>query len=135
MSATNIDVITGALRDLGVISEIQTPSAEQGSHALSELNDMMMEWEEDSLKMGWFEQTLTSDTCPIPAAFKSGVQASLAARLAPNYGATVSAELAAKIISGMQTIHRALIKAPIADLTNRPQGSAGYGWGYDITRG
>lgn len=135
MSYTNSDIITAALRDLCVISEIQTPSAEQASHALAELNDLMAELEEDGLKMGWFEQTTTSDPFPVPAPFKSGIAASLAARLAPNYGATVSIELAAKLDNGMSVIKRALIKAPEVDLLNRPVGSGNYGTGYDITRG
>ncbi|MFM2115592.1 MAG: hypothetical protein RI908_1333, partial [Actinomycetota bacterium] len=39
--ATNLEIITDALRELNVISEIDTPSAEQGAHALRKLNDLL----------------------------------------------------------------------------------------------
>jgi hypothetical protein len=124
VSITNIDLIADALRELTVISEIQTPSAEQGAHALRKLNQMMAELEESGIRLEYFEQTLTSDTCPIPAYAEHGLTCLLAARLASNYGATVSTELAASIISGMETITRTAVTAalPTGKMLNRPCG-------------
>lgn len=133
---TNIDLIADALRELSVISEIETPSAEQGAHALRKLNQMMAELEESGIRLEYFEQTLTSDTCPIPAYAESGITCLLAARLAPNYGATVSTELASSIISGMETITRTAVSAalPVNRMLNRPCGE-GDGYFRDITQG
>ena len=63
---TNTQVITRALREINVINEVQAPTAEQGAQALSKLNSLMEAWKEDSLDVGYFEQSTTSDTCPIP---------------------------------------------------------------------
>jgi len=127
MSITNTDLIADALRELGVISEIQTPSAEQGAHALRKLNQMMFEWAENGLDLGYFEQQTQSDTCPIPQYAENGVTCQLALRLASNYGQTVSQELAASAIAGYETICRSLmnLKIPEVDLTNRPRGRNG----------
>lgn len=127
MSLTNIDLIGDALRELAVISEIQTPSAEQGAHALRKLNQMMARWEEDGIRLEYFPQTVSSDTCPIPPYAEDGVTTNLAVKLAPNYGATVSMELAAAAMSGYDTICRTAVSAalPVNNLTNRPQGTSG----------
>lgn len=128
MSLTNIDLIGDALRELAVISEIQTPSAEQGAHALRKLNQMMAEWEESGLKLDYFPQTVTSDTCPIPSYAENGVTCQLAIRLASNYGAQVSMELAASAISGYETICRSLVTLalPVGQMLNRPCAEGDY---------
>ena len=41
MAITNLKVIEDALRDINVISEIDSASFEQGSYALRKLNQMM----------------------------------------------------------------------------------------------
>lgn len=124
MSITNIDLIADALRELGVISEIATPSAEQGAHALRKLNQMMAEWKEAGLDLQYFPQTLTSDVCPIPAYAENGVSCMLATRLAANYGAQVSIELAASATAGYDTIVRTAVSAvlPVGRMVNRPRG-------------
>lgn len=124
MSVTNIDLIGDALRELVVISEIATPSAEQGAHALRQLNQMMAEWREQGINLQYFRQTVTSDVCPIPEYAESGVTANLAVRLAPNYGAEVSIALAAKAMSGYETILRTAVTAalPVGRMLNRPCG-------------
>jgi hypothetical protein len=124
MSITNIDLIADSLRELGVITEIQTPSAEQGAHALRKLNQMMAEWEESGVRLEYFEQTSTGATCPIPAYAENGVICMLATRLASNYGAQVSIELAASATVGHDTIVRTAVSAalPVGRMLNRPCG-------------
>jgi len=123
MSITNIDLITRSLQKLTVISEIETPSAEQGADALMELNQMMAEWEEGGRRLDYFEQSLTSDVCPIPAHAASVVICALAVRLAADYGATVSQELAAQLVAGEERLLRilALRNLSEADMSNRPR--------------
>ena len=87
---TVIDLIKDALMDIGVIGESETPSAEQGVHALRKLNQMMEAWEESGVKLGWYEQADTSDTAPLPPYAESGVTSKLAIALAPSYGGAAS---------------------------------------------
>ena len=103
---TNLELITGALRKLNVINEIETPSAEQGAKCLEALNDMMEQWEENDIKLQYFAQSQTSATFPCPAYANTGVRAALAIRVAVDFGATVSIELAAEYDSGYSTICR-----------------------------
>ena len=89
--ATNLDLITDALLELGVINESETPSAEQGQHALSKLNRMLEEWEElRGIRLGWCEQTDISNTAPLPPYAERGVTLRLAIALAPSYGGAAS---------------------------------------------
>jgi hypothetical protein len=110
---TIIELITGALRKLNVINEIETPSAEQGAKCLEALNDMMEQWEENDINLQYYPQTTTSATFPCPAYANVGVRAALAIRVAADFGATVSVELAAEYDSGYSTICR---KAAIRQL-------------------
>ena len=130
MSYTNIDLIGDALRELGVISEVETASAEQGAHALRKLNQMMAEWGPLADYLGWFRQSLTSDNAPLTEDYEGIVMVALATRLAPNYGATVSSELGAQLEAGWNRLLRAyaLANLPEADLSNRPR-ATGSPWG------
>lgn len=136
MSITNADLIADALRELTVISEIQTPSAEQYAHALRKLNQMMAKWLEDGIEIGYYPQTLASDTCPIPDYAESGVTKELAIECASNYGATVSQELGATAASAYDTILRTSMNArlPVGKMANRPA-ATGDGRLWDITTG
>jgi hypothetical protein len=133
---TNADLIADALRELTVISEIQTPSAEQFAHALRKLNQMMAKWLEDGIEIGYYPQTLASDTCPIPDYAESGVTLALAISCASNYGATVSQELGATAASAYDTILRTSMNArlPVGKMANRPA-ATGDGRLWDITNG
>lgn len=133
--ATNIQIISDALLDLGVINESETPSAEQGSHALRKLNEMLEAWEEDGVRLGWCEQTDTSADSPLYPYAIRGVVASLAVELAPSYGgaASITPALSVKLEQGMALIYRkaALKNLKPLRMTNMPMGEAGR-HGYDI---
>ena len=124
MSITNSDVVTDALRELGVVSETDSPSAEQGASALRKLNQMLEGWKESGIDLGYFAQTTLSDTCPIPAYAELGVTLALAARLAGSYGVALSAETATSLDSAYSVILRSAMNAalPEADMSNRPFG-------------
>ena len=65
--ATNLEIIENALREINVISEIDSASAEQGTHGLRKLNEMLAEWQEaKDFDIGWFDQGDTGDTFPLP---------------------------------------------------------------------
>ena len=123
---TNADLIADAMRELNVISEIQTPSAEQYAHALRKLNQMMAKWLEDGIEIGFYPQSSASDVCPIPDYAENGVTLALAISCASNYGATVSPELGATAATAFDTILRTSINArlPVGRMLNRPCGPA-----------
>ncbi len=135
---TNIDLITRALLKIGVINESETPSAEQGMDALTELNQMLEEWEETGIHLGWCEQTSTADTTPLPPYAERGVTLSLALALAPSYGgaASVSDQLVIDHRSAMSVIERkaALKNLKPRDSRNMPSAEGG-GYGYNIITG
>lgn len=85
---TNITFITDALKLLGVIAETQTASPEQGDTGLRRFNQMMERLTEDSINLGWFEQTSTTDTAPLPQWAEQGVTSKLAQALQPLYPAS-----------------------------------------------
>jgi tail accessory factor len=134
MSITNADLIADALRELNVISEIQTPSAEQYAHALRKLNQMMARWLEDGIDLGYFPQTSPSDDCPVNDYAELGVTLNLAIAVASNYGATVSPELGISAENGYATILRTAMNAalPVNEMLTRPR-SSGDGYMLDIT--
>lgn len=140
MSYTNNDLIADSLREIGVITEIQTPSAEQGAHSLRKFNQLMAEYgalDGFDLILQWFEQTSLSDACPLADDLRGGVTALLATRLAPNYGASVSIELAAAAAAGHDHLCRLAVKAALQahTLVNRPDGEALNGSGFNILTG
>lgn len=132
--ATNLEIITDALREINVISEIDSPSAEQGAHALRKLNELMAS--EEEIELGYFAQSSTTDTCPIPRWSERGVKAKLALEVASTYGATVSAELASKLDEAWGVIVRKAMveKLRERDMTSMPLGESHYQT-WDITSG
>lgn len=135
---TNIDIITRALLKLGIINESETPSAEQGADALTELNQLMEEWDEAGIKLGWCEQTDTSATAPLPPYAERGVTLRLALALAPSYGgaASVTPALIGDAEDSLKKLQRkVLLKGIVArDSRNMPQSEVP-GTSFNITTG
>ena len=125
---TNLTVIEDALRDINVIAEIDSASAEQGEFCLRRLNQMMEVWKENSKDIGYFAQTSTTDTIPIPDWAELGVTATLAIAIAPTYGATVSQELIAiaQTTEGM-ILRKSLVENLTgANMDHMPRGAGKY---------
>jgi hypothetical protein len=133
---TNLTIIEDALRDINVISEIDSASAEQGQFCLRRLNQMMEVWKEEDIDFGWFAQTSTTDTIPVPDWAELGVTATLAIACAPNYGASISAELAAIADVTVNAIKRKSLSEKLvnADMSFLPAG-AGRGVRHNIITG
>lgn len=135
---TIIQLISDSLLDLGVINESETPSPEQGFHALRKLNEMLEAWEEESIRLGWCEQSTTTGDAPLPPYALRGVTAALAIELAPSYGgaASITPALTAKLEAGMALIHRKAALKNLKPLQTAIARGEGYGAGdYDITTG
>lgn len=134
--ATNLEVIGDSLRELGVISETETPSAEQGTHGLRKLNDLLEAWTEDGIELGYFAQSLTADDCPVPNWALRAVKLCLAPEIATAYGAKVSPELGVKIDEAYSALLRKVLVEglPEANMDHLPFGSGSLGRTFDITR-
>lgn len=136
--STNLQIITDCLRALNVIDETETPSAEQGAHCLRQMNQMLATWKDaDGIDLGYFSQTSTAATCPIPEWAETGVYGKLALRVAKQFGASVSVETAALADEGYSTILRTLVNQAreISDMSHLPRGSGRFGAGFDINTG
>lgn len=132
---TNAELIDSALRELNVISEVETASAEQGKYCLRRLNQMMNLWRETKdIDLGYFNQDSTTAELPVPEWAEIAVELGLAIAVASKYGATVSVELAGvaqSSISGVQT--RLMVDAKKGvDMSYLPVGSGHYGRGNNI---
>lgn len=125
---TNLTIIEDALRDIDVISEIESASAEQGSFCLRRLNQMMELWKEHDIDIGWFSQSSTADTIPVPDWAELGVISSLAIAIAPTYSASISLELAAIAEVSAGTILRKSLSEKLtgASMSHLPVGAGKY---------
>jgi hypothetical protein len=132
---TNISLIQDSLRLLGVISEIESPSAEQGSHALGRLNRLMEDIREVGVELGWFEQSSTTATAPIPKWAERGIISKLTQDL---YATYPSGNLVNWVLddnqNGYGTILRKalLAKNKQVDMRHMPAGEGRYRSGVSI---
>ncbi len=84
--STNLTIIRDALGLLGVLAEVETPSAEQGEHGLRILNEMMEQWRVDGVEVGQWPQNSVNDESPLGQYTLPAVKYQLAAALGPYYG-------------------------------------------------
>lgn len=128
MALTNVQIIGDALRLIGIIAETETPSAEQGEVGLRKLNQMMEAWEEEGVRLGYFAQSSTTDTCPIPAWAEKAVTGMLAVDLVTAFpGAEIGPAQAKSIDDGYQAMLRKFTQPEHADMRGLS------GSRYDIT--
>lgn len=132
---TNNEVLAAALRKINVIAEGQTISGEQGLTCLPILNDMIEEWSERDIALGYFAQSDATATCPIPAWAERAVKANLAIAAAPAYSAPVSPDVVVEADQTFRAIQRKCMveKLRSADMSNMPRGSGHVGSGWNIT--
>lgn len=88
--ATNLDIVTAALRFAGVIAETETPSAEQGASSLAMLSGMLIQWQAEGIVANVVPQTDLAGTFPLEQDRELGTKACLAVLIAPIYGRDVS---------------------------------------------
>ncbi len=130
--ATNLDVITDALRKANIINVRQTPSGTQGANGLTLLNDMMSDWQEDGIELGFFPQTSLSATIPVEDKHLRGIKANLARAEAADHGI----ELSSEAVRIAELTHARLAKSTTeefsTDFSHMPGGSRGR---YNINNG
>ena len=134
MSSTNLQLINRALREINVIAENEAASSEQGSQCLVKLNNMLELWKEVGIDFGWYEQSSTSGTAPVPDYAELAVVNNLAIICAPQYGASVSLELAGAADRSYRMLLAKSQREALdnVDMSHMPGGSGRFGSGYDI---
>jgi hypothetical protein len=134
MSVTNAKLIEGALRDISVLGETDTASAEQGAIGLERLNQLMASLAAEDIEIGYFAQTTSAltDACPIPAWAERGIRSRLARELLTAYpGGSLSEAMLDDEQNGFSTIRRICVQQRLRPLDYSALG-AGSGR-YDIT--
>jgi hypothetical protein len=84
-----LDIVTDSLRQIGIIGESETPSADQGQDAVTRLNDLMASLAEDDIDLGWNPKDTTGDAAVLPLGEVPVIKALLAINLAGEYGVEV----------------------------------------------
>ena len=92
---TSADIISGALKHLGIRAAESPLTAAEVQDGLEDLNDMGAEWEESGLRMG-FEPNLDANaTLNLPRSAIAAFKANLAVRIAAQYSRLVPPTLSA----------------------------------------
>lgn len=82
--ATVQDIVTRALRKIGVIAKDVDASADDMAEGVDALNAMIHAWELRGVDLDWTDQT-SADTFALDAPYHEGVVYLLASRIAPDY--------------------------------------------------
>jgi hypothetical protein len=132
--ALNSEVLNDAAREINVLSEVESASAEQGARWLRKLNDMMAVWYDDGFDVGYFPQDSATDDFPVSAQYLLPVKLGLAVNIAAGEGATVSTELAASFRAAYDAALRSILNAKLKGANNdhMPIGEAWRGVSYNI---
>lgn len=132
-SKTARQVITGAFRRMGFISEDDSLTAEQVDRALDILNDMMTGWNAEGIQ--YVHNTLTLDTTVnIPDELTRSTEWLLADDLADEYGKVLTDRQQMQVERARNSLQSYYFKVPPAptDEGLRPNFPPGY---WDISRG
>lgn len=127
MAYTVLDILTDAARIVNIIDETQQLSPEQGQQALIVINDMLSDFAQDGVELGWYKQTDPSGSAPLADSDVRPVKLCLGKELAMRAGLTPT--LPADLVQAMSDAYDRLSKRTIeyfeSDLSNLPcpQGS------------
>ena len=123
---TNLEIITAALRLLGVIAETDVASAEQAQTGLAVLNDMLEDWSGRTIDVGQWPQSDLTAEFPGPTTVEGVCKANLAIWLAPYYTAPLRPEVVALASAGYLRLIREAMLAQMqpASMAHLPRGEA-----------
>jgi len=113
--ATNLDLIRGALTHLGVLTEVEQPSAEQAADGLTVLNDLLEDWAGEGIEVGQYPQTDLSEDYPGPSTTVPTVKAMLAVYLASHYERPVPPTVGMIASRGYDRLIRDTVRAQIGE--------------------
>ena len=113
--ATAQDIITGALKDLGVLERNETPQGQEALDALDILNFMGNAFIHDGIDMEWLDVGL-SDVVPYPEDQLGPIRWNLAMNLAPSWNVQPSPILAVMAGNGYKQLQRAYLDPDLLEV-------------------
>lgn len=121
----NIDLITSALRQLGVLSEVEDPSPEQAATALEVMNDFLEEWSADGIDIGQWPQTELQGEFPGDRSSEHVVKNNLCVYLAPHFERQPHPVTVAAAQAGYARLLRDAVKDRLkpVDVSHLPMGA------------
>jgi len=103
--ATGQQLVTSALRKLGVKGADSDITGQEMLDGVEVLNDMLIGWENSGLVvMGFSPIASPSDNVRVPRGTEEGIKSNLAVVLAPEYEVQISQALALSADAGLNTI-------------------------------
>lgn len=130
MTQTVLQICTDAARIINMIDEVTDLSPEQGTMALTALNEMLLDMAEDGIELGWYAQSSLSNTAPLQDSDLRPVKLVLGRELAMRAGLTPA--LPQEIKDEMDLAYDRLSKRTVeyfeSDMTGLPVPQGNY-WG------
>jgi hypothetical protein len=136
---TGRDLISASLRLIGAIAPGESPEASEASDALGTVNRMLDSWANEPLMLYWEDDvqvtTLGSltlnGTVSLPAGYEDAIIYNAAIRLAPEYGRSVTQEVALIANDSKAAIKRTNYRPNYLEIET----PASFGGVYNITTG
>ena len=122
-------VVSDALQEILVQADEQSIQATDMQSGIRYLNRMVNEWAALGMPLGFTNITKVSDFVTVPDGALSAIISNLAIRLAPQFDAAISIELAAAAKSGMNAVRDLTVTvAPTQMPGTMPLGSGNEGF-------
>jgi len=112
---------------LGVTDDF-TLTAEYGALGLRVMNDMLTEWAQNSVDVGYFEQDTLTDDTPVEAEHRLAVKSNLAVNLAPYFSREPSPALLSIASRAYRNLLRCAQDAKLEPVTTE-SAPLGENWG------
>jgi hypothetical protein len=125
---TPYDIIVFALRILTIIDEISAPTIEQASLALEVLNDMMLNYARDGVRLGWYPQSMATYQvypAPIQDYDTRDVKILLAKELTIHFGIEATDTLIGLADASFKALAKRYLKYVESDMTGLPFSQGG----------
>ena len=121
MATTALSIIKRALRLARVIDAHTAPDANDAADALETLNAMLAEWHEAEIGLPDYSLATLDTELASDAADREAIAYQLAARLAPEYGVSLSTETAAVATGTMQRLSLRYFQPGCVDWSELPR--------------
>lgn len=94
--ASGADIVNGALRKLGINPSDSAITGQEMLDGIEALNDMLIEWENSGIVLGFAPIADSADTIRVPRGTELAIKLNLAIVLAPEYSKQPSVALVEK---------------------------------------
>ncbi len=104
--ATTTDIVSRALRILGVLDPHEPAEAQDFESALVALNAMVARWEANGIALGWSAVNDPDDPLPVPVEAEEALAYNLAVRLRAEFGVSVDGDVIELAREGLSLLRR-----------------------------